>query len=141
MLASVSEIVRDTFVTAGEVATLLVNLVNRSSSANCKVFTDVGETVAAVVAEFAKERKRLQIHDHELQRFEFSILESLLKAHAISHHRRAAEKLLGNVVSSDVLCPVEVLEPTVPAVHSCRIITLLIEVIWKTEFSAIVLKF
>lgn len=139
--ASLPEIVSDAFVAAREVATLLVNLINRSPSSNCKVFAGVWKTVATVVAELAKERKCLQIHDHELQRFEFSILESLLQRHAITHQRWSTEKFLCHVVSGDVLCPVEILEPTVPAVNRGRVITLFVEVIWETELSTIVLEF
>jgi hypothetical protein len=117
----------------------IANLINRSPSANCKVFAGVRKAVAAVVAELAKEWKCLQIHDHELQRFEFSILESLLQRHAISHQRWSTEELLRNVVSGNVLCPVEILEPAVPAVNRCRVITLFVEVIWETELSTIVL--
>jgi len=118
---------------------IFTNLINRSASADCKIIASVWETVAAVVTELAKERKCLQIHDHELERFEFSILESLLKRHAISNQGRAAKELFCNVVSSNILRPVEVLEPTVPAINRRRVVTCFVEVVGQTKFSTIVL--
>ena len=116
------------------------HLVNRRPSTDGEVLADVWEAVAAVVAKLAEEWQRLQVHHHQLERLELAVLETFLERHSVSHHRRPAEELFGHVIALDVLRPVEVLEPSVPAVLSRRVIPLKIEVVRKPELTTVVLS-